>query len=122
MLTALATGPHIRVVRLVKGGPLCPCWIGWLSTTAEPGQSDNRMERSPHIGAFLSGQPVGVRETVKLFGSGKAGSSRITRAEYDRMVAEIAANVRAKRYEPRAAPYEAVRVSDMAIPFLEGYT
>lgn len=117
MLEVIERGPHFRVVRLVKRGPLCPLMIGWVQTLFEPGQPDNTMERSRHVAGYLSGEPVPNDELARLFASGKAGSRHITQAEYAGMVAEIASNRRAGRFDPRAHPYREVDVSQMPLPF-----
>jgi hypothetical protein len=110
----LSRGPIYRVVRLVKNGPLCPSVIMWVTTRHEPGEVMNTMDRSPHLAAFVSGEPADWR---RLFASGKAGTRHITRAEYARLLAEIAANRRAGRYDPRTKPYEAVEIDRLPIPF-----
>jgi hypothetical protein len=117
MLEVIERGPHFRVVRLVKRGPLCPLMIGWVQTLFEPGQPDNTMERSRHVAGYLSGESVPHEELARLFASGKAGSRHITQAEYAGMVAEIASNRRAGRFDPRSTPYREVDVSQMPLPF-----
>lgn len=114
MLETLARGPIYRIVRLVKNGPLCPAATMWVTTRAEPGQPDNRMERSPFIAAFVSGEPTDPR---RLFASGKAGSTHIDAKTYAALLAEIAANVRAGRYDPRTAPFSPVDVARLPLPF-----
>lgn len=115
MIEALARdGPIFRLVRVVKRGPLCPAYLGWVQTRFEPGEPSNTMERSPFIVAYLSGEPT---EPARLFATGKAGSSHITRAEYARLVAEIASNRRHGRYDPRAFPNRPVDVGQMPLPF-----
>ena len=115
----LRDGPLFRVVRLVKNGPLCPSAIMMLVCLHEPGEPTNDMQgtRSPHLIGYLSGEPVPHDQLARLYASGKAGSGRITRAQYASMVAEIASNRRHGRYDPRAEPYKPVDVTQMEIPF-----
>lgn len=108
----LERGPIYRVVRLLKQGPLCPSVILWLRTAHEPGVPDNAMERSPHLAGFVSGD---YADPERLYISGKAGSTRITRREYERLMGEIEANP----YDPRRWPYRAVDLGRLAIPFAE---
>ena len=117
MLETIEHSPHFRVVRLVKRGPLCPLMIGWVQTRFEPGEPTNTMERSPHIAGFLSGEPVPHEELPRLFATGKAGSRHIGQAEYARLVAEIASNRRAGRFDPRAHPYKPVDIGQVELPF-----
>lgn len=117
MIAELARGPIFRTVRLVKRGPLCPSVVMWVATVHEPGAPDNLMERSPHIAAYLSGE-VFDGPPARLYTMGKAGTSHITRAEYERAVAAISANRRANRFDPRCFPFDPVDVEQMPLPFL----
>ena len=48
------------LIRLVKHGPWVPACIALVETTAEPGEPENIMERSPFIAAFINGEPVDI--------------------------------------------------------------
>lgn len=119
MLEALARegGAIFRLKRLVKRGPLCPFALMWVQTRHEPGNPENTMERSPHVAAWLSGEPVAVGDMARVYSTGKAGSGPLSRGEYARLCAEIAANHRANRYDPRAHPWKPVVVDQLTIPF-----
>lgn len=119
MIAAARRGPIFRVSRLVKKGPLCPVAFMYAETIFEPGNVINNMAgtRSPHLVGYLSGEPVPHDGLARLFAIGKAGSRHITQAEYAKLVAEIAANRRAGRFDPRAHPYREVDVSQMPLPF-----
>jgi hypothetical protein len=119
MIAAARRGPIFRVSRLVKKGPLCPVAFMYAETIFEPGNVINNMAgtRSPHLVGYLSGEPVPHDGLARLFAVGKAGSRHITQAEYARLVAEIASNRRHGRHDPRTAPWQAVDVDQMQIPF-----
>jgi hypothetical protein len=118
MIDAARRGPVFRVVRLVKRGPLVPFGLMYVESRREPG-TDNDMTgtRSPHLAGFLSGEPVPHEELPRLFASGKAGSRHILQAEYARLVAEIASNRRAGRYDARTEPRRPVDIGQVELPF-----
>lgn len=82
-----------------------------LNTSAEPGQLDNLMDRSSFLAAFISGQPVALADVWMRRGA------VITRAEYNRAVAEIAEAVSANIYDPRTSPWKPVDIDALPLPF-----
>jgi hypothetical protein len=101
------------LIRCASKGPWVPASIMRLQTVVEPGEPENRMDgtRSPFTAAYISGEVVAV-DAVWL----RRGRV-ITRAEYAKQVAEIAANRRAGRYDPRLKPYRAVEMENLELPF-----
>ena len=71
------------MVKLVKGGTEVPACIRLLTTTTEPGNPENVMERSPALAAFIGGKAVPMDE-VWL----RRGRS-ITAAEYERALNDL---------------------------------
>lgn len=99
------------LVRTSQKAPWCPACIRLIETWHEPGIPENRMQRSPHLAAFISGRPVATAEVWNRRGK------VITREQYDSLIAEIKSNLFANRYEPRSTPYQPVDLSRVAIPF-----
>jgi hypothetical protein len=119
MLEALHRSPGglFKLVRMVKKGPICPAAIFWTQTEVEPGNPENEMvgTRSPMIVGYASLEYV---DPVRLFATGGAGSGLLTRAAYDRMIAELRADYRANRYNPKLVPFKEVKVNAVQIPFI----
>lgn len=65
------------MVRLVKGGREVPACIQYESTTSEPGNPENLMERSPMLTARINGEIVDTGEVWERRGR------EISKAEYD---------------------------------------
>ncbi|HXE51277.1 MAG TPA: hypothetical protein VN663_23060 [Ramlibacter sp.] len=107
--------PGLWLIRCCPRCPWVPARIVMVQVSHEPGQPDNDMRgtRSPFLAAFISGQPVAVSDVW-----GRRGRI-ITRSEYERAVAEIAAAVRENRYDPRCAPFKAVEIESLPLPFQE---
>lgn len=101
------------LVRRGQGFPWCPAAILRLLTAYEPECPENRMEgtRSPFLAAFVSGEPVSIAEVWERRGR------PISRAEYQRQLAEMAANLRLNRYDPRFRPGDRVKLAALTIPF-----
>ena len=101
---------------LVRCCPTCP-WVPAAiirhELRHEPGVPDNDMRgtRSPFLGAYISGQPVGLGEVWMRRGRD------ISRVAYEQLLVEIRTNLRANRYEPRAAPRTPVKLEQIPIPF-----
>lgn len=103
--------PGFWLIRCVPKGPWAPAAIMRLNTSSEPGQPDNLMDRSSFLAAFISGQPVALADVWLRRGR------IITRAEYNRAVAEIGEAVRANVYDPRCQPWKPVDISALPLPF-----
>lgn len=104
--------PGFWTIRCVPKGPLCPAAVMRLLTTREPGvDPPNLMDRSAHLAAFISGQPVALADVWLRRGA------VITRADYNRAVAEIAEAVRANVYDPRCQPWKPVDIASLPLPF-----
>jgi len=101
------------LIRTSHRAPWCPARICIVDTWHEPGMPENRMERSPHMAAFISGQPVATAEVWNRRGR------VITREQYDALIAEIRQNIAANRYDARTQPYRPVDLSRVEIPFSE---
>ena len=108
-----APQPGFWIVRCVPNGPLCPAAIVRLQTMYEPGEPTNRMERSAFQGAFISGQPVSIKEVW-----GRRGRI-VSRSEYEHALAEIAASMSENVYDPRCQPFVPVDIAALPIPFQE---
>lgn len=103
--------PGHWAVRLVRGGPAIPARIFWAQTTHEPGNPENRMERSPFLAAEIGGEVADVDDVWLRRGT------PITEAEYRYRVAEMQW---AKEHAPREAvarPRQRVDFAALPLPF-----
>lgn len=92
------------VVRLVRGGPAIPARIFWAQTTHEPGDPENRMERSRFLAAEIGGEVAEVDDVWLRRGT------PITESEYRFRVAEM-------RWAKEHAPNEAVATPRQSVDF-----
>lgn len=99
--------PGYWAVRLTRGGVEVGAAILRLQTVVEPGEADNRMERSSHWIAYLNGKIVSV-ETVWM----KRGR-KITEAEYNYLVADRAWAARYAPSSPEANPDKPVSAEQL---------
>lgn len=117
MLEALARNPGgiFRLIRMVKKGPICPAAIFWVETQVEPGNPENIMTGRPrHVAGYVSLEYV---DPVRIFASGGAGGGALSRAGYDRMIADLREDWRRNRYNPKNNPFRPVKVEAVEIPF-----
>lgn len=98
-------------VRLVSGGPAVPARIFWAQTTHEPGNPENRMERSRFLAAEIGGEVAEVDDVWLRRGT------PITEAEYCFRVAEMQWAKAHAPIEPIANPRRRVDLSAMPLPF-----
>lgn len=108
-------GPIYKVTRFLRNGPLCPACVIWIQTRSEPGEPNNRMERSQHLAGYISGQPADPR---RIYMADSAGTREISRTEYARLLDRIDDALRQNRYCAEASPFDPVRVDAIEIPFL----
>lgn len=69
--------PGYWLIRLIRNGPPVPACIKVMQTTHEPGEPENRMERSAFLAAFINGQPVDIDRVWMVRGQ------PITQQEYE---------------------------------------
>lgn len=98
------------MLRLVKNGPLVPAAIMRVHTTRHP-ETDEPMERSPFLAAFIAGRPAAIDDVWLYRGQ------PITEAEYRFRVADLEWAVEHAPHEPIANPRRPVDLATMAPPF-----
>ena len=106
-----APRPGFWLIRLVKGGPEVPARIYRHSTTHEPGDPANEMERPSFLLAEIAGEPAEL-DDVWL----RAGRA-IDEAEY---LFQVADHAHAREWRPRDAKADPRRRIDhlaVALPF-----
>jgi hypothetical protein len=70
-------------IKLVKGGRYVPACIRWVHTTTEPGEPDNRMERSRFLAAFIAEEPTDLHTVWQRRGDA------ISEGQYRLMCADL---------------------------------
>jgi hypothetical protein len=96
--------PGYWLMRFVRLGPWVPCAIMRLRTQHEPGNEDNKMERSPFLAAYISGEVVALEDIAHRRGR------RIAPEEYWQAVGEIQRARARNEYDPRLHPRKPVNL------------
>lgn len=99
--------PGYWLMPAVKGGHPMPACIVWVETTCEPGEPDNKMERSRFLAAFLAGAVVDL-DRVALW-----KKDPISAQEYRFQMADLAHAKEHRPTDPKARPYERLRLGDI---------
>jgi hypothetical protein len=92
-------------MRLTRGGPFVGACIKWVQTTHEPGEPDNRMERSPFLVALISDEVVSI-DRVWL-----SRGEPISEAEYRYLCASVDY---AMKHDPGAPEADPTKRIDLA--------
>ncbi|MCA3246074.1 MAG: hypothetical protein ING19_21140 [Azospirillum sp.] len=106
-----APQPGFWMIRLVKGGPEVPARIYRHTTTCEPGDPANAMERPSFLVAEIAG------ETVELDAVWLRSGRAVDEAEYRFQIADHA---HAREWRPRDAkadPHRRIDLLAVALPF-----
>jgi hypothetical protein len=102
-------------------GPLLPAAIMLMHTRAEPGETGNRMERSPFFAAFVGDEPVSIYELqqdndhdiARIFQTERV----IDEAEYNFRLADLRWAREHAPDEPQANPHTAINLMTAPLPF-----
>ncbi len=102
-------------------GPAVPAAVMRVHTEHEPGEPDNRMDRSPFWAAFVADEPTRIwslQQATHTEGDRIYRTIReIDEAEYRFLVAETVWSRQYAPDEPAARPHDAVNLRQIPIPF-----
>lgn len=99
------------MIKLVRNGPEVPASIQWERTEYEPGNSENRMERSAILTARIAGEIVPWERVWHTKGR------RITAQEYAYRVADHKWAREHAPEEPTANPDKPINLLTAKLPF-----
>ncbi len=102
--------PGFWLVRLKRDSAWCPAAIMRLQTACEPSNTENHMERSPFLAAFISGEPVDLEEVWHRRGR------LISENAYWLACQEIDRARSQNIYDPRAYPRRPIKMGAMPLP------
>lgn len=101
--------PGYWLVRIHRKGPWNPAAILRLRTKHEPGNLDNRMERSPFLAAFISGEVVSLEDVWHRRGR------PMLEVDYWDAVSEIEYARRMNEYDPRLHPNKPMQLGAISV-------
>lgn len=103
--------PGFWMIRLVRGGPEVPACIVYETTTHEPGDPSNQMERPGCMQAYISGEPVALHVVWETRGRA------ITSQEYAYQIADQRWHEANAPVAPKANPTDAIDLNNCPLPF-----